>query len=197
MFQKKCDQCGEDFSARRRIDCYCSGNCRKEGSARKMRQRAAEGRKAHPDQYLKSLKEWRDANAERARQAVIRWHKANPEKRKEHRAAWRTKHDAQVKKSKAEWHKRDPDRGKVYQHRRRAMKLTNGGSYTTAEWRSLKEKYEFRCLCCHKTEPEIKLTVDHVVPLTRGGANNISNIQPLCRQCNLSKHTRTIDYRPE
>jgi len=31
--------------------------------------------------------------------------------------------------------------------------------------------------------------------VTRGGSNDVSNLQPLCRPCNSKKHTRTVDYR--
>lgn len=40
-----------------------------------------------------------------------------------------------------------------------------------------------------------RLTPDHVVPLGKGGSNDISNIQPLCLPCNLKKHNRCTDYR--
>jgi 5-methylcytosine-specific restriction endonuclease McrA len=36
-------------------------------------------------------------------------------------------------------------------------------------------------LCCGEAKP---LTVDHVVPVSKGGSNDISNIQPLCLECN-------------
>jgi 5-methylcytosine-specific restriction endonuclease McrA len=39
------------------------------------------------------------------------------------------------------------------------------------------------------------LTPDHVVPLIRGGRNDIANIQPLCFDCNRQKHTDIADYR--
>jgi 5-methylcytosine-specific restriction endonuclease McrA len=49
---------------------------------------------------------------------------------------------------------------------------------------------------CAAQEPDITLTADHVVPLSRGGANDIGKIQPLCGSCNSRKHTKIVDYRP-
>lgn len=66
---------------------------------------------------------------------------------------------------------------------------------TQKEWVELCTHYEFVCLCCGRREPEIKLTADHVIPLSKGGTNFIENIQPLCQSCNSSKHRAIIDYR--
>lgn len=78
-------------------------------------------------------------------------------------------------------------------HRIRRKKAP--GHHSLKEWLDLKDKYKNICVCCTKKEPEIKLTRDHVIPLTRGGSDDIENIQPLCASCNSKKRTKCIDYR--
>lgn len=71
-----------------------------------------------------------------------------------------------------------------------------GGDFNHLEWLDIMKKYNYTCLKCNKKEPEIKLTIDHIVPLSKGGLHKKDNIQPLCRSCNSRKHTKIIDYRP-
>ena len=89
----------------------------------------------------------------------------------------------------------DQDRKRAsWSSQRRALKLGNGGSHTVEQWEKLKELYHWTCPCCKLKEPEIRLTVDHIIPVKMGGSNDIVNIQPLCKSCNSIKHTRIIKY---
>ena len=44
-----------------------------------------------------------------------------------------------------------------------------------------------KCACCRTSLLEVKHHVDHIEPLSRGGANDDGNIQLLCATCNLQK----------
>ncbi|MBS1986185.1 MAG: HNH endonuclease [Bdellovibrionales bacterium] len=49
----------------------------------------------------------------------------------------------------------------------------------------------FRCQYCKETFPSKELTLDHVVPLVRGGRTSWSNIVACCADCNQKKGGRT------
>lgn len=77
---------------------------------------------------------------------------------------------------------------------RRARQEGVPSTLTEKEWLSVLDKYGHRCLKCGSGE---HLEIDHVVPMSKGGPNSATNIQPLCTHCNSSKLDTYADYRPE
>lgn len=55
------------------------------------------------------------------------------------------------------------------------------------------QRDKYQCQSCGKTSTETNLSIDHIFPLSRGGKNDISNLQTLCLTCNKSK-TDKIDH---
>ncbi len=49
------------------------------------------------------------------------------------------------------------------------------------------EFYEHRCFGCGVTAPPARLTIDHIVPRSRGGDAAFRNLQPLCEECQQKK----------
>ena len=52
----------------------------------------------------------------------------------------------------------------------------------------------YQCQSCGKDRLRAKLSIDHIIPLAKGGSNDISNLQTLCLDCNRIK-TDKIDPR--
>jgi 5-methylcytosine-specific restriction endonuclease McrA len=48
------------------------------------------------------------------------------------------------------------------------------------------------CFNCKSTK---ELVIDHIVPRRRGGTNDLTNLQLLCKVCNFRKGLKIIDYR--
>ena len=136
---------------------------------------------------------------------------------------YKQKHKDRIKKQKKEWELRNPDKKKMI-NRNHYLKCSNGvkrdngrsknkqwvswvknkrnrmkrgaiGNHTFGEWELLKKQYGYCCPSCGKCEPKIKLTEDHIIPLSKGGLDNIENIQPLCRSCNCKKFTKVVRYK--
>ena len=78
---------------------------------------------------------------------------------------------------------------------RKQRKKDAKGSFTQEEFQKLCDKYNNKCLKCGCKPENENLCADHVVALSRGGTNYISNMQPLCRSCNSNKGFKHIDYR--
>ena len=86
--------------------------------------------------------------------------------------------------------------------KRRSIK----GKHSFQDWLNLKKKYNNTCLICGKKEPEIILTEDHIIPISKWEewikkyseikyqCNDIENIQPLCKSCNIKKFNHIPYY---
>jgi 5-methylcytosine-specific restriction endonuclease McrA len=116
---------------------------------------------------------WREKNKDKHRAYCRLWQIENAEAKRQHDKRYKDSH---------------PEKQRQHKHARRARERDAEGEFTASEWSALKEKYENRCALCGSEE---KLTIDHIVPLAKGGSNYISNIQPLCGRCNRTKGTKT------
>jgi 5-methylcytosine-specific restriction endonuclease McrA len=52
------------------------------------------------------------------------------------------------------------------------------------------ERDRHQCQSCGKTTQQSPLHIDHIIPLAKGGTNDLSNLHTLCQRCNLGKGDR-------
>ncbi len=190
---RRCWKCGEW----KPITEYHKSSGRSDGLDPRCKACKREYRRANKERFNALARNY-PRKPEQARAKKRRYEAAHPDRvRQQQRRTWLRRYNApgvkkQIQARQKQWRDANPHIVKEMVHRRRARKQNAGGSYTAQQWLDLCAYYDQRCLCCGLQEV---LTVDHIVPLSRGGSNDISNIQPLCRACNSAKYDRTIDYR--
>lgn len=70
---------------------------------------------------------------------------------------------------------------------------TKRKQFTQTERTKIYNKSKGRCAICGKFIPCDSFTIDHIIPLARGGTNAMDNLQAACGVCNLIKQ----DILPE
>lgn len=90
---------------------------------------------------------------------------------------------------------RDGRNGKRYRDRRLNIVATLNGSVslTPLEWARILIASEGLCSYCKAFVGLRRLTMDHVVPVSKGGEHVKDNVAAACRRCNESKGNRTPD----
>ena len=126
----------------------------------------------HREESAKSTRQWyRDHREEKAEYGRQRY-RGRREESAEYNRQYRAAH---------------PDKRRGQVHRRRALK--RGATVGPVDEAAIYERDKF-CIYCGATKD---LTLDHLVPLSRGGAHIQDNLAVACRSCNSCKHTKTYD----
>lgn len=162
--------------------------------------------KANPEKNRERARDWAAINRERSRANARnyaaafpveyrirqeKWRRDNPNSSK----TWHIINRERCRIYSKNWESDHPGRGIINSHKRRARIAGNGGHFTIMEWEHIKGQFNYQCPSCGEKEPNIKLTIDHIIPISKGGNNYIKNIQPLCLKCNLKKRTQVINFK--
>jgi 5-methylcytosine-specific restriction endonuclease McrA len=188
---KVCQKCGQEYQPTGARHKYCT-ECGPVVEATKRRTRNAKWTKANPEKARASTAKWEKENPEKKRASVARWYKANPEKARARLARWRKENPEQKRASTAKWEKENPEKIAVRGSKRRAFKYANtpiSEMLTSTEWLAILAEANGHCAYCDRIA---KLTLDHVIPLSKGGKYSASNVVAACGHCNTSKGNKTL-----
>lgn len=106
-------------------------------------------------------------------------------------------HYLQKHKEYEERRREDPVRQREWQlyqnlfaHNRRLQEKEAKGFCTVEQWKARIDVYGHRCYICkcdYDALPSNEQTIEHVIPISKGGTNWPANLRPACLSCNLSK----------
>lgn len=130
---------------------------------------------------------WREANREKERARNRELYQLNREKITERKRNLYLKNKAKTSERKLRWQKANPEACRLNSHRRRQKLRGNGVFLVTPK--DVKRILSKGCFYCGQTAA---LTLDHVVPVARGGVHSIGNLVAACKPCNSSKNDKFI-----
>lgn len=169
-------------------------------------ERQRQTRAANPEkERALNKKRWAE-NKETEYARTRAWFKVHPEKQKEYNRRKAERHPDRKRLSARKdyikhrpryieraliWSRNNPDKKSDYEHSRRAQKLSTGSENCFKKIELLKQD-RFCHWCCWPLTLT-NFTIDHIIPLKRGGRHIPDNLVASCKSCNCSKNDKLIE----
>ena len=149
---------------------------------------------------VKASKEWSLANPGKVQARAISWNQSNPDKRNKIVKSWSQSNKEKISVSSKKWRLSNIDKVRGYTRKRRTLIL--GNKHTPYTEQEILDIYGTNCYVClepidfdaprHAGKPgwEKGLQIDHLIPLSKGGPDALSNVRPTHGLCNLRKSNK-------
>lgn len=182
--RKQCKHCKKIFIQPHFNSKYCSLSCKMKFYGKRYQKRIFDYNKkyykSNTDKYKKLWTEYYQANKD----------KLNARSRERYYFLKESKPDLLRKWNKNGRKKyRKTSNGSLV-HRLDSQRRRSLGTINKKEWLEKLESFGGKCVNCGSSE---KITIDHIIPVSKGGTNDTNNLQPLCSHCNSSKGTKIKD----
>lgn len=102
-----------------------------------------------------------------------------------------------------EWHKLQPDKAlQAFEDAVNGLPSPlskyvrgTGARLSRYEWSKLRKKIFDRdgYICAYCGVKDVKFHIDHIIPISRGGRNELANLCVACQPCNHSKYNKTLE----
>lgn len=172
---KICNICGKEFETYYPRKISCSKECgyilHEQSKRRNVYERTINWRKNNPEKYKLQI----DRQNEKS--------KTN-EKIKKYRIFYNNKNKEKRKEAYKNWELKNKDHKYMLNHKRR-VKIKEAKGYKDRIENFRKRMNDIgECIFCGSKK---NLTIEHLIPVSKGGTNEINNLFPSCKKCNCSK----------
>jgi len=135
-------------------------------------------RQCNPNTVLKMKRDYRKNHIELVRKRARDKYYLTFEKTKDKR-----------RKYNREWAKNHREYTRANSKKRRSATRAAPGKFTANDILAQYKHQKGLCYYCNKPTGK-SYHIDHVIPISRGGSNDLSNIVIACAQCNMRKHNK-------
>lgn len=199
---KKCSKCRElkdesEFNKHVRCKDGLESCCRFCKSVNRDKERAKElsaaWRAANPERAKANRDAWLSKHPEVLTRSQRNWRINHKERVQEYTRKYRASHRDAIKKRTNQYRNRNKDKVKHWRALRKYRERGAPGSHSHVEWLEKCSLSSWLCFYCGTLLDQKTVTRDHVVPISRGGSNDIDNIVPCCSSCNSKKKDKAIE----
>lgn len=212
-----CEHCAEEFtheSWTTNPNRFCSKKCvqashyeanksayiaraRENRTKPEYQQKRKEYEANNKDRLLERRAAWRDANAESLREYYRNYYATNKDARRAYWAEWASEPEnrRRIRESSRAWAADNPEKIREYRASRRALLVA--ATVERFDPYEVFERDQWICqLCGDSVDKDLKFpelmsrSLDHIVPLTRGGEHSRANTQLTHFLCNARKNNR-------
>ena len=139
-----------------------------------------------PEKDRESKRRWREQNPDKQREAQRRYVEQNLEKVSGAKSRYSLENIERVREAKRQWSLRNVAREREKTQRRRAR--LRGASVHLVSPKDLRRLMRSACIACGGEADSL----DHLIPLYRGGLHGVGNLAPMCGMCNSRKGAKTM-----
>ena len=143
----------------------------------------------NPDRIRANQLKWEAKNADKERIRKAKLYQDNKELWRKRSSEWAKANKDKENQKKRNWRKNNPEKNKAHQIRS-AKSIKQNGIYQISEKDMTKLLGAKKCFYCQETMTTV--TIDHVIPRSKGGRHAIGNLLSCCGSCNSSKGAKTI-----
>lgn len=184
--EKVCVVCGNDFVDRsnRQIGKYCTKTCRSRASLRNQLEK-------YPEYY----KDYYEDNKEKFKEHNHKYREENREKLREYAAYYGKKYAEKIARTNKLRAQKHPEKGRENASRYRA-RLKNA-FVEKIDYKEIYIRDNYVCQICgepvkmnEKYPHPLSSSIDHIIPLAKGGTHERKNVQLSHLTCNLHKQAK-------
>lgn len=166
--------------------------CREKRDPEEVRQYRRSYYEDNKEHLLELGRKWRENNPERHLANIRQYNAANTDRLREYRKSWREENIDKVREQNAQWKRENKEKVASYQQKRRALEAEAFVEYV--DHLTVFERDNWTChICGELIDPNaggndvMKASLDHVVPLNKGGEHSYDNCKASHLSCNAAK----------
>jgi len=190
---KKCTMCGIEKS----IDNFTPNKRRRDGHISICKECACIVSRANYQKFKEKIKkrvhDYHHTHKEHYREYSRQYRKTHKRNQSRYLKKYQQTHKQKVIEWQRKYHSSPKGRCKINHanHKRRARERNTEITLTVEQWENVLRIQSNHCNVCGKRFTKKRPpTIDHIIPLSKGGGLTYENIQALCKSCNSRKHAK-------